>query len=126
MGHFIAARIAGLCIFEFGIWPVRLVRSSNKFRLMRFDMPFPQLGKVVALPTNSRLLSCKRLLLISAGPMTNVLIAITSFAVFYALPLGKPSISTVAALLLIVTSINMFLFVANLRPRGTKKFYPDG
>jgi hypothetical protein len=106
MGHLLAALLAGLCIFEFGVWPVRVVRSGKNLCLMRFDMPFPWLGKIV--------------------PLANLLIAITSFAILYALPTGKPSISAVAALLLIVASVNAFLFFANLRPRRTKKFYADG
>jgi hypothetical protein len=131
MGHFIAALVAGLCIFEFGVWPVRVVRSGKNLRLLRFNMPFPWLGKVVALPRNSRLLLCKRMLLISGGPLANLLIAVATFALLYALGLRNRlhtsnSNNAVAALLLIVTSVNLFLFLANLRPRRTKKFYPDG
>jgi hypothetical protein len=142
IGHFTAAVAAGLKVTSFASWPMMITRSGRKWHLRPLNSPGTMLGAVGAFPTNVKHLAWKRGIYLSAGPMTSFLVAIASLVLAYALNEGLYGLSIRAptsfwnrlmiprngtALLLLTTSmINLFHFIASLRPVPIKESNTDG
>jgi Peptidase family M50 len=142
IGHLVAAFLLGLKISLFAVWPFVVVRVRKRFHLRFFNSELSMLGAVGALPKNVNSLAWKRGLYICAGPTVNLVVAIGSLVLAYALNesqygswgQGPRSFwnrlmiprSAPAMLLYMTSALNLFHFIASLRPLPIKNFNTDG
>jgi len=141
-GHLIGAFATGLKITLFASWPLMVVRSGKGTQLRHFSLPPPMLGAVAASPRNVKHLAWKRALYLCTGPMANLLVAIGGLNLAYTVNESHYDIGNRASIPFwnrLVTPhnpaailphsfalVNLFFFMASLRPLPIKKFYPDG
>ena len=135
LGHLIAASAMGLEVLVFASWPLKIVGSPKGFYLRHFDLPAPMLGLVAAYPRSLRFVFRKLEVLLCAGPLVNLLVAVVSLNLAYNFNENPYWIASwqrllvprnwEATVLFAIGLVNLYFFFVSLRPIPFKRFRTD-
>lgn len=128
IGHLLAGKLVGFRFRYLVVGPVKIERQNNQFRLSRVSTRSMPGGLASAVPPDDHDLRRRMIIMISGGPLANLLIALLAVGVFLAMQGAQHSLAAVVFLSTCILSATLFALdlLATLTPFLPSRFFSDG